>query len=239
MKATILLALLGAALVGAQDITVPADTISCISGCWDSMRNLIGLPAEANPTINKFESCPAKDVTCACKLPDFGYGVRDCSRAQCDTLEEVNAAIKLANDKCSTNLADDTTFIPHPTATGAPGATGVATPTAITTSSFTTVVISGSFTSTIQVTTTVSGVDGTPVAPGGSPAQTTGAPPATTTDGAAATTDTPAGSADATTTATDSEGNASTGTSSGLGAQVTAAPMAGLLAAAGLIAALL
>ncbi|KAK0626960.1 hypothetical protein B0T14DRAFT_511421 [Immersiella caudata] len=200
------------------------------------MRDLIGKLEQDDPLRNKFQSCNPKDVTCACKIPDFGYGIRDCSRSNCDDLEQVNEAIGLANLECGTTLANDTTFIPH---SRVPDPTGAPTPTPIATSSWTTLTTSGSFISTIETSTIIFGIGGTPVPPSGSPAQTTGAPATTTTDGTAATTGTPAGSGDAANTATDAEGSASSSSSSGLGAQATAAPMAGFLAAAGLVVALL
>jgi hypothetical protein len=66
--------------------------------------------------------CGQGDIACLCKNQDFGYGVRDCSKAVCGNVDEVNVAIGWHNNLCSSagvttvSLSSETTLgvsIPH------------------------------------------------------------------------------------------------------------------------------
>ncbi|KAK4451813.1 hypothetical protein QBC34DRAFT_436080 [Podospora aff. communis PSN243] len=244
MKLTVLLALVGAVAVAAQDTSVPADTPPCVVTCWNNMLLQI-----TNDPIFAPLKCAANDYACACrpdqfedKIDHFGSGMRDCSKSLCTDLHGINAGIDLANNKCGSKIAHESAVPPRNTdgaATGASGsgAPGAATP--IATSSWTTVIVSGDATTTIETASTIFGTNGSPTPSAGGPAETTSPLATTATDGTVATTGSATTPADATDTGADGAGGASSSSSSGFGAQATTAPMAGFLAAAGLVVALL
>ncbi|AEO71097.1 uncharacterized protein THITE_2171499 [Thermothielavioides terrestris NRRL 8126] len=119
------------------------------------------------------------------------------------------------------------------------GSNASITPTAVTTSTWTSVFTSGSVTTTLTGETTVSGVSG--VAGATSVTQTTVTSPIVTTETSGSSTfETTVGSTTIVASVTgDVLSSALSSTSSGQGAQMTAAPALGVLAAAGLAAALL
>jgi hypothetical protein len=53
--------------------------------------------AKATSELN----CGEGDISCLCKNVNFGYGVRDCSKAVCSNVDEVNVAIGWHNNLCS------------------------------------------------------------------------------------------------------------------------------------------
>ncbi|KAK0704748.1 hypothetical protein B0H67DRAFT_603804 [Lasiosphaeris hirsuta] len=254
MKTSILLAVAGAVVVSAVDY--PADFPACGKLCAD---NLFALASTF--------SCGAEDIACLCKAPNWGFGIRDCSIQACQDDAKANTIISWGNQLCAdagqplnlplasgvvaTITSGGSTFESTSSTTiFATGSGSDATPSAVTTSAFTSVISSGSVVSTITGLTTISGLNGVPGATTIPHTTLTSAVVSTSVSGSV-TSETTIGSTTLTRSVTGSalssalssqasEASASaTSTSSGNGVQKTAVPMAGLFAVAGLAAVLL
>jgi hypothetical protein len=256
MKTTIatVFALAGAAFVAA--VEYPPNFPECGKVC---SKNMLAKATEFG--------CEAEDVACICRDNRFSWGVHDCSVESCGDVGMANAVISFGNELCSG--AGEAVNIPSATAVGSGAATGspvttsevVSTitsgdstivttlvttisddenaggdATAITTSTWTSVVTSDGATNTVTGETTISGTDGE--ASGTPTPETTITTPvvSTVTDGSSTFETT---ISTATITSSDSNDGVEESTSSALGAQMTAAPALGFLAAAGIAAALL
>jgi len=232
MKTTAIVALAAAVGVAAQAPAIPDGTPDCVATCAKNMLAKTDL------------GCSAGDIACLCQNKNF-YGVRDCTWAACNNNQgNLDTALKWLASACPAGSA---TAIPSTPGAAAPTTTGGATagaptPTPVTTSTFTSVVTDASGAVVTQVgTTTINGLNGTP----GATVVTTSTTASVTLTGSGFT------STVATTFATSatvvpsdvssslSSAAAGSTTSSGLGAQYTAAPAAGFLAAAGIAALLL
>ncbi|KAK0651486.1 hypothetical protein B0T16DRAFT_386908 [Cercophora newfieldiana] len=236
MKFTIVLALVGAVAVSAQSQPPFTETTpECVKTCATSMWQLIK---------TQF-LCPDGDVACACRndhnatnsqgvREDFGSGFWDCSRRSCTNLDDANAGAQYGRDACSS--AGVTTVVIQSVVSLLPDATAAAG-SPITSDVLYTVTLSGGAVTVSTSKTTIYSnapagpvTDGTPAGPAATNTLVTSVSPTTV----APTT----GPTDSANTATDGS-TTGTSSSSGLGSQATAVPMAGLLAAAGLVAALL
>jgi len=257
MKSSLILAAIAGAVAFVAQTTPPGldGAPVCVVDCGINIQKLI-----SSGTYGP--GCT--DAACACKDPSFSRAVRDCSSQHCGGLNDAGSApigyawgekfcsgsgvsvtIAPPAGAPSSGTTGSVSSTPISTSTsvatiinggstivstvlstiydggagnGASGSTtnGGSTPTAITTSSFTSTVTDGTSVTTSEGATTISGINGSPV-------------PTTLATSAS---ETPSSSGSG-------NGSGSTSSSSGLGAQATAAPIAGLLAAAGLVAALL
>ncbi|GJC82468.1 GPI-anchored CFEM domain protein ARB_01545 [Colletotrichum liriopes] len=132
----------------------------CGSGCIQSMQ---GLASDLG--------CTAGDTACLCRNPNFTYGIRDCSFQSCQQSGDAQQAVAAGVELCrQAGVAVEVTPVvtvsqPTGTATVTPSVSGgssVATPSPVTTSSFTTVITSGGSTITSVGETTIFGVGGVP-----------------------------------------------------------------------------
>lgn len=237
-----------AAVAGAQDLS---GFPQCAQWCINSMQ-------QANKSQEL--GCPANDAACACRNPNFLYGVRDCSAELCGSFETAGMAVGYANEYCrnhGVDLQTVTTGLPSQiTNTNLPSGarTGTGTGAGATQPAVTTSPILS--TATENGTTVVSTVGSTTISGGGG-AGTAGSsvtstvPIVSTVTSGTSTFPTTVGSSTLTTQTTGTggtTGGANGGTTGGSGGatttnpnyapQMTVAP-AGLLAAAGVAAFLL
>lgn len=227
MKApiTAVLALVGAVTVVADDF--PANMPPCGKLCGTNML------AKADEL-----GCPANDIVCLCKNVNFGYGIRDCSVQVCRDIEQANIAINWGKNLCAN--AGVTVSIP-PAPSAHESTTGSATP--ITTSTAVTTITSDDETIVKTFVTTIFGTGAAPSENITPTAQSTvtSAIVSTLTSGSE-TIETTVGTTTAAPSTDPSEAppaDVETESSSAQGAQMTAAPALGILAAAGIAAALL
>ncbi|GKT57214.1 CFEM domain-containing protein [Colletotrichum tofieldiae] len=132
----------------------------CGNGCIQSMQ---GLASDLG--------CTAGDTACLCRNPNFTYGIRDCSFQSCQQSGDAQQAVAAGVELCrQAGVAVEVTPVVTVsqltgTATVTPSVSGgsaVATPSPVTTSSFTTVITSGGSTITSVGETTIFGVGGVP-----------------------------------------------------------------------------
>jgi len=253
MKTTAIVTIAAAAAgVAAQAPTFPDGTPDCIALCGKNMLAKTDL------------GCSAGDLACLCPNKDFGYGVRDCTWAACNNNQgNVDTALQWLSAACA---AVGKTLPPIPNTPGATapagtagtagttngaagpagtsnGAAGAATPTAVTTSLFTSVITDAAGAVTTQTgSTTINGLNGTPgatvVATSITGTVVVSGTGFTSTLGAT-TFETSATVVPSDVASSLSSAAAGSTSSSALGAQFTAAPAAGFLAAAGIAALLL
>jgi len=138
---TAILVLVGAAAVAADDF--PSNMPDCGKTCG---RNMLGQSAQLG--------CAANDIPCLCRNANFGYGIHDCSVQACGNTEQANIVIGWGNNLCAN--AGVPANIASATAAGA----GTAAPAPVATSMWTSVLTSGSVTTTLTGETTISGTSG-------------------------------------------------------------------------------
>ncbi|KAL2020779.1 hypothetical protein VTK56DRAFT_7977 [Thermocarpiscus australiensis] len=181
-------------------------------------------------------NCSPGDVVCLCSNVNFGYGIRDCSVQVCGNITLANIAIDWANKFCES--AGVTANIAS--------ATESATASPVTTSTWTSVLTSGSSTVTVTGETTISGISGVAGATS-VPEVTMTSPIVETHTHGSSTFETTVGqttiassiTGPALSSALSSQAEEATSTSTAQGAQATVAPALGILAAAGIAAALI
>ncbi|KAL2256022.1 hypothetical protein VTK26DRAFT_2330 [Humicola hyalothermophila] len=229
------------AIFGVAATDFPANMPECGKTCG---TNMLAQAAELG--------CQGGDVKCLCEEARFGYGIHDCSVQSCSQVNDANMAINWANNMCANlGVSANIPLVPSGSApadytetSGAVTATtdGSDTPTAFTTSTWTSTFTSGSVPTTVTGETTISGVGGVATS---SPVATVVSPIVSTETRGSEIFETTVGSTTLTTGFTGADVSSevstedATSTSTGRGAQVTAAPALGVLAAAGIAAALL
>ncbi|KAK4226478.1 hypothetical protein QBC38DRAFT_480496 [Podospora fimiseda] len=221
--ATLFLALAGASVVVAQGLN------SCATDCTNRVV--------AQGTSAPF-NCGADDKKCLCGNPNFWYGIRDCaSQVPCGE-QEVSAVLAWGNEFCKdagTALNTGTLAPAESTPSGSASATETGPSTVvnpISTETFTSTISSdGSAVSTVTGETTILSTDLVSTSALVTTVSESDTTFTSTTGFTTVTTEAP--------TETSENGPQSTSSSSALGAQITAAPVMGFLAAAGLAAALL
>jgi len=222
----VILAIAGAVAVSAQGSVAPAEWPECAKYCHDSMFAKAG---------SEFK-CDVTDISCLCKDINFGYGLHDCGIENCKDNSVANLIIDWGRQLCA--QAGVTINVPSASGNDIPIATSTflstitSSGTAVVFTSESTIFTDSVLPSDSAVSTPAASTSGSVVV---SPIVSTGESGTTTVGSTTLETS----AADATTTSTVSEDpNAATTTSSALAAQ-TAAPIVGILAAAGFAAALL
>ncbi|KAH8892010.1 hypothetical protein GQ53DRAFT_141807 [Thozetella sp. PMI_491] len=217
MKTTTLLMAATAGISGVAAQNYPSNMPQCGHVCGDNLLAMFG----------SFNCSSKSDYACLCRNMNFGYGVHDCAVEACQDNNNANIVIGWGNQLCK----DAGVTVDIPTAS-------------LTTSGFTSTFTSGGSTITTTGQTTIFTGTRSPVST--STFTTTFTSGGTTFTSTEASTIFSTGTHTGTTTSGSGSGSGSrssttstsTSTSTG-GAAQTAAPVVGLLAAAGLAAALL